>query len=73
MTTTNATRTDRREVRIKAGPRGGRYYINKNGGKTYVDRSTPVDKEQGSIVPGIFSLAVVVGLGLLVGLFNAAG
>ena len=68
MATTSATRTDRREVRIKAGPRGGRYYINKNGGKTYVDRSTPADPEEGSIVPGIISLAAVVCLGLVIGL-----
>jgi len=71
MATTSATRTDRREVRIKAGPRGGRYYINKNGGKTYVDRSTPVDQGEGSIAPWIISLAALVGL--VVGLFNMAG
>ena len=65
MATTNATRT------IKAGPRGGRYYINKNGGKTYVDRSTPADQEGGSIAPWIISLAALVGL--VVGLFSVAG
>ena len=61
------------ERTIKAGPCGGRYYINKNGGKTYVDRSTLADPEEGDIVPGIISLAAVVGLGLFVGLFNVAG
>jgi len=71
MTTTNTTRTDRREVRIKAGPRGGRYYINKNGGKTYVDRSTPVDQGGEGSVPAIIGLATFAGTFLV--LFNMAG
>jgi hypothetical protein len=59
MATTTATRT------IKAGPRGGRYYINKNGGKTYVDRSTPVDQGSGNFVWGIGFAVVVVLFGFI--------
>jgi len=29
------------DATIQTGPRGGKYYINKNGNKTYVKRSTP--------------------------------
>lgn len=37
-TLSNSTRYD---ATIQTGSRGGKYYINKNGNKTYVPRSTP--------------------------------
>ena len=42
---------------IKQGPRGGRYYVNSSGNRTYVNRSTPVTDDG--------SLGVFFGIGLV--------
>ncbi|CAM9102159.1 hypothetical protein [Mycoplasma todarodis] len=62
---------------IQEGPRGGKYYRNANGNKTYVDRSTPTGNTTSNvdwIVPVIvifFILLIVIIIGVSCNMKNA--